>query len=398
MSFQANDVQNIELNDSIPESKLYLRIHSIDFLKGFSLCIIILTHIADAWIIQDSRCFYAALYVFLDPFGVSLFIIMHSITVIFWWKKKMGINPDKSIRNEILSRAFFLFGLGILFNIFSLKEAPFPLNLWGWNVFMFIGFSYIICYYSIRLSRGARWIIGFLIFYITTPIREFLVNYRENNDIIAFIHFIVVSPNPEVTFLPYAALCFFSTIFGERILESMLLESKKAYLDTFRALITFGIIFLSISIFYGYGFVDDKILDPSDYPQIEVIPILQNNGFNIIRIPGFLIRGTAPNLFFGLGIALLSLGISFYLLDIEKFQNYFIKILCVYGNFSLTLYLIHYIGILIFYRQLSIAVFIILFFIYIIILGFLIFLWHKFFHGIGSLEWMLTKIAFKKKK
>jgi hypothetical protein len=396
MNFEANNRENIEFNNSIPESKFFLRIHSIDFLKGFSLCIIILIHMADAWIIQDSRYFYAALYIFLDTFGISLFIIMHSITVIFWWKKKMGINPDKSIRNEILSRAFFLFGLGILFNIFSLKDVPFPLNLWGWNVFMFIGFSYIICYYSIRLSRGARWIIGFLIFYITTPIREFLVNYRENNEIAAIIHFIVVSPNPEVTFLPYAALCFFSTIFGERILESMLLESKKAYLDTFRAFITFGIIFLSISILYGYGFVDDKILDPRDYPQIELIPILQNNPFTIIHIPGFLIRGTAPNLFFGMGIALLLLGIFFYFLDVEKFQNFFIKILCVYGNFSLTLYLIHYIGILIFYRQLTIAVFIILFTIYIIILGFLTFFWQKFFHGIGSLEWMLTKIAFKK--
>ena len=97
-----------------------------------------------------------------------------------------------------------------------------------------------------------------------------------------------------------------------------------------------------------------------------------------------------------MGIALLILGIFFYFLDVEKFQNFFIKILCVYGNFSLTLYLIHYIGILIFYRQLTIAVFIILFTIYIIILGFLTFFWQKLFHGIGSLEWMLTKIAFKK--
>ena len=154
------------------------RIHSIDFLKGVAICIIIFINTAEIWINKESRIFYAITYLYLDVIGTSLFIFLFSLSVIFLWKKKMGINPSKEIRNDILTRGFILIILGVVYNIISTSitlDMPLPLNLWGWNILIFIGFAQIISYYAVKLSRGARWVIGFLIFFTSTPIRELLI-------------------------------------------------------------------------------------------------------------------------------------------------------------------------------------------------------------------------------
>jgi len=397
-----NLTTNVSINDKnskkIEDPKPYLRIHSIDFLKGFSVSIIVLIYTADAWLDKDSRVFYGFLCLFLDVFGILIFIFLFSLTVIFWWKKKMGINPDKTIRNEILYRALILIILGMVFNIIFYRNIPFPLNLWTWNILIYMGCAYVICYYAVRLSRGVRWIIGFFIFFITTPIREILIIMKDNSPVFMIIHYIIISPNPEVPFLPYIALCFFSTIFGERILESMLLESKEAYLDVFRTLIIFGFIFILLSIIYGYELVTPNNLDSSDYPQIKLIPIIQNQGIiKIDGVPGFFIRGTAPNLFYGLGISLLLLGAAIYLIDIKKVHNKFIRVFTFLGNRALTVFLIHFIGLLFFLKSISFLIFLPLFFLFIVFLGFIVYIWNKFGKGFGTVEWAMSKLIIKRK-
>ncbi|TFG05111.1 MAG: hypothetical protein EU539_09780 [Promethearchaeota archaeon] len=390
-------IKEVNNQDSNTLIDPYLRIHSIDFLKGFSVCVIIILNFGKIWL--DSEEISAFLSVYLDVLGIPLFTFLSCITVIFWWKKKMGINPDKAIRNEILSRALILISLGMIYNLFTIKKVPFPINLWGWNMLMFIGMAYVICYYSIRLSRGARWVIGFVIFFITTPIREFLYLTKNNHFIFHALHFILVSPNPEMCFLPYAAFCFFSTIFGERLLEALLLENKKAYLDTVRAFMTFGIIFTLISIYFGYGFVTSEILDPSEYPTIKNVTILQHESWKISGIPGLFIRGTAPNLFYSLGVSLFILGLIIYVIDMKKIdvRNYIVKTFCFYGNVSLTIFIIHFIGLIFLTNQISIFIFIPSIFIYLILIGIIMHLWVKYGKGVGTLEWILSKKLFLKK-
>ncbi|GAH90836.1 unnamed protein product, partial [marine sediment metagenome] len=52
-------------------------------------------------------------------------------------------------------------------NVTSLSLAPytvpFPLNLWGWNILMFIGFSQIFSYYALRLTKLYRAILGIIV-------------------------------------------------------------------------------------------------------------------------------------------------------------------------------------------------------------------------------------------
>jgi len=377
--------------------RIYTRIHSIDFLKGVAICVIILINTAEIWIDSKSRYIYALIFLYLDVIGTSLFIFLYSLSVIFLWKKKMGSHPSKEIRNDIITRGFTLIMLGLVYNIIStsiMSNLSFPLNIWGWNILVFIGFAQIISYYALKLSRGTRWILGFLIFFSSTPIRELLIIYKNSNVFGMILHFIIISPNPQVTILPYVAICFFSTIFGERFLECLQLNAIECNLEAFRAFIIFGLIFLLIGIYYGFGPVTPKILNPEDYPMINLRQILKNQpNFLISGIPGYLIRGTAPNLLYGLGVALLILGIMFYFLDIRHIQNSLIKMFRFYGRASLSLVFIHCLGLLFFIQQLNIIVFFIAYFIYISFLGILMYLWYKYAKDIGTLKWLISKIA-----
>ena len=381
--------------------RIYMRIHSIDFLKGVAICIIILINTAEIWIDSKSRHIYALIYLYLDVIGTSLFIFLYSLSVIFLWKKKMGSHPSKEIRNDILYRGFMLIILGLVYNIIStsiISNLSFPLNIWGWNILVFIGFAQIISYYALKLSRGTRWILGFLIFFTSTPIRELLIIYKNTNFIGMILHFIIISPNPQVTIIPYVALCFFSTIFGERFLECLQLNAIECNLEAFRAFIIFGLIFLFIGIYFGYGFVTPEILNPEDYPMINLLQILKNQpNLPISGIPGYLIRGTAPNLLYGLGVAILILGIMFYFLDIRHIQNSLIKVFELYGRASLSLVFIHCLGLFFFIQQLNVIVFFIAYFIYISLLGILMYLWYKYAKDIGTLKWLISKIGSRHK-
>ncbi|TFF90712.1 MAG: hypothetical protein EU548_01645 [Promethearchaeota archaeon] len=212
------------------------------------------------------------------------------------------------------------------------------------------------------------------------------------------LHFIIVSPNPQVTILPYVALCFFSTIFGERFLECLQLNAKACNLEAFRTLMIFGIIFLFLGIFYGYSLVTPEILNPEDYPMINLRQILKNQpNISISGIPGYLIRGTAPNLMYGLGVALIILGIMFYFLDIRHIQNSLIKMFRFYGRASLSLVFIHCLGLLFFIQQLDVIVFFIAYFVYISFLGILMYLSYKYAKDIGTLKWLISKIGSRHK-
>jgi len=381
--------------------KEFGRIRSIDFLKGVSICIIILINTAEIWLDSESRYLYALIYVYLDVIGTSLFIFLFSISVVFLWKKRMGITPSKAIRNDILMRGIILIALGIIYNIIStsiFQNKTFPYNVWGWNILTFIGFAQIISYYALKLSRGSRWILGFLIFFASTPLRDLLIIFKYSYPVGTILHFIIISPNPQVTILPYLGLCFFSTIFGERILECLQLEANECNLEAFRSFILFGAIFLAIGIYYGFGPVTSEILDPEDFPMVNLFPLLKGSPyFPFSGIPGIFVRGTAPNLLYGLGVSLIILGITFYFLDTRHIHTSMDRMFNVYGRSALNLVFIHLIGLLIFYHQLNFFLFFIMFFIFIGLLGVLMHLWYKFAKDIGTLKWFISKVGSRHK-
>ena len=408
-----NDLSNDIKND---RSK---RIASIDFVKGFAIVFIILAHAALSWLDSDWRYAYGLVFAFLDVLGPSLFVFLSALSVIFSVRRKKGVLPEKVIRNGILTRGIVIIVLGVILNPMSLltagETAPFPANLWGWNIFMFIGFSQIFSYYVLKFSKITRAVIGTIIIYFSPWIRQILYEGKEaGNLILVIFHFIVSSPLPQVPVLPYLAICFISTIFGEFLYDAMIKGTKEAYYKLFRTFLTYGIIMVFIGIFIivprsvtfdlwepGWLLQNefDQILYPngivkSEYLHIDLLRIANQQDYAYIPgMPIFMIRCTAQNMFYNLGVAFLLIAIFFYFIDIKNKSNDVTKLLIFYGKSSLSLFLIQYLFLPLYIGQFSI---IFLPFVYVGYCGFLglfMHIWLKYFKGVGTPEWLMSKLG-----
>ena len=378
------------------------RILSIDFLKGFAIIFVILAHTAQFWLDPSSRYLYGLLYALLDILGPSLFVFLSALSVIFSIKRKEGIVHPKIIRNRIFTRGIVMIVLGMLTNLVAIVDGRVTLVIFGWNIITFIGFSQIFSFYILKLKKKWRIIIGLIIIVFSPALRAILFEGKEaGNLILGVFHYIVTSPTPHLTLLPWVSICFISTIFGEYIFEAMNKGTDDAYVGLFRIFLVWGIVFIIIGIFAplpSFGFelqtVDTMIGGIAEYPHLELLGIAQNQTY--LEIPGmplFLIRGTSANMFYNQGAALTIIAIFFFLIDIKKKYNNFTSMLVYYGKVSLSLFLIHFIFMPLFSQLLNIALFLTISLSYIGFLGILMYFWMEYAKGVGSPEFLMVMLG-----
>ena len=408
MSLLEDFIKDLNYIETAKRDKKFTRIRSIDFVKGLAICLIIVGHTGEQWVSDAWRWAHAMLFPILDVFGPSLFIFLSALSVVFSCKKKECVIPERVIRQGIYLRTIIVLLLGVVFNITTSPPTaiyPFPSNLFGWNILMFIGFSQIFCYYAIKISRELRIVSAILIVFFADPIRQYMYLNKDSNPIIFVIHYLLVSPAPHNPLFPYIALALFSTIYGEYIFEAMIFETPDAYMETFKTFIRHGIIFTIAGVLFGAEIIGANGLPPDDYIFVQLIPIMQEAppwALQINGLPRFIIRGTGSNILYVLGMALLIIGISFYLIDYKHlknpFQNNIINMWVFYGRVSLSIFFIHYIGAFFFYRALDVVFFFPIIIPWIGFLGLLMYLWNKEADGVGSFEWLISNMGKSKKK
>ncbi len=389
------------------------RINSIDFVKGFAIIFIILAHSSGVWFDKDWVFIHGAVYAVLDILGPSLFIFLSALSVIFSIKRKQGKLPEKIIRNRIYSRGVTIMAIGLLYNVIAVGTTvhgyTFPATLWGWNILMFIGFSQIASFYALKMKRSTRFITGFIIIFISEPLRQFIFLQKDLNPIIGIFHYIITSPAPQVTLFPWLAICFISTIFGEYLYEAMT-KGEAAYDWLFRVFLFSGLLFIFFGIFFPfyYNFPFNfypgwalQTFENTSFPGMVVPEYLQFGLFEVMNqqnfaqflgMPLFLIRGTAASMFYDLGWALVIIAIFFYLIDIKKKYNYFVSMVQYYGKTSLSLFLIHYFFLTLYLRAFNIVFYPFIYLAFIGFLGFLMYYWMES-GGVGSPEWIMIQIG-----
>lgn len=413
MSTPIEEVLNNDLKNHTSK-----RIASIDYVKGFAIVWIILAHVGLSWLDKDWYYVYGLVFAFMDVLGPSLFVFLSALSVVFSYKRKKGKMSEKAIRNGILTRGVVIMIIGVLFNPVSLlterEVVPFPANLWGWNILMFIGFSQIVSYYAIKLNKKWRAIIGIIIIYFSPWIRDVLYEGKEAGSLLMnILHFIITSPLPQVPILPYLAVCFMSTIFGEFLYEAMIKGTKEAYYKLFRIFSIYGIVFVLMGIFLiiprGVAFniwetglarlipgtqASPGVIVRSEYLHIDLLAIAnQQNYAHFDGMPIFMVRCTAHNMFYNLGIAFLLIAICFYVIDIKKKMNDVIKLVLFYGKTSLSLFIIQFLFLPLYTGQFSIIFVPIIWVGYCGFLGLLMYVWLKYFNGVGTPEWIMRKIG-----
>ena len=389
---------NKDINIKLDNTKAK-RIDSIDFVKGFAIIFIILAHVSVSWFSLEWTFLFGLVFSFLDILGPSLFIFLSALSVIFSIRRKEGKLPHNVIRNRILLRGLIFGIIGVIGNIpnslLITNDYPFPLGLWGWNFIMFLGFSQIACYYITKLGKINRVLIGIMIIFVSTIIKEFIYINKDINILFWILDYIINSPAPAVPVLPWLGICFLSSIFGEMLYDTMERGTLEAYKNLFKILLAWGIIFLLFGIISGFYLVDDSDNTFNNlFPQVFLLGYINAQPFvKWIGLPHFFIRSTFSNMWYNLGAALIIIAIFFYLIDIKNKKNIFTKMIIFYGNISLSLYLLHFTFIPLYANQYPIYFFPFACLSYIAFLGFLFYFWNKYANGILTPEWIMIQMG-----
>jgi len=377
------------------------RILSIDFVKGFAIIMIMIAHTAGAWLDTEWRFIYGVVYTLLDFLGPSLFVFLSALSVVFSIRRKRGALPDKVIRNRIITRGIIIIFIGIIFNMFAFEFTisgfPFPWNMWGWSILVFIGFSQIFSFYALKLNRMGRVIVGIFIIFSSEYIVNILSTGRASgNPLLTGLHYIIVSPVPMTPVLPWLSICFISTIFGELLYDAMIDGTKQGYTVLFRTFLYWGIFFMIFGMFLGFKLQTPATVSIEDYPHLILLEVANSQNITDFRWPGmpdFMIRGKGSNMWYNLGAGLIIIAVSFYYLDIKEKKNDFISMMKYYGKVSLSLFLVHYTFIALFLGQYNIFLFVFICLGYIGLMGFLMYIWIEFANGVGSPEWLMVQIG-----
>jgi len=378
---------------------LLVKLKSVELIKGLSILIILISNAVNYWLVFDIESIYILTFILtsLNILGSTLYIFIVAFSITFTLNKKMGRVPEKSKRNIVLIQGFFLILLGIVLNLITNSSSHFPQNFWGWNILVFLGFSQFISYYIFKLVRWARFVIGLGVIFLTPGIRELLFIGKDLNPIIDMIYYVVVSPIPNFSLLPYASISIFSTVFGELIYESIQLNSSTANLHSTKSLLKYGTILLICGLllpFIEVGFIiTGDNFDPLMYPFIDLPPILKAYPTTFVSgLPIFLYAGTSSNLFISMGVVLFVIGRKYYKKDVLHIKKLKINILSLFGKNSITLFFLQFIFLPLFYQKLPLLIFVPFLIAYIVLLGFLLYLWQKYANSIPSFDWMLNKI------
>ncbi|MFX0023368.1 MAG: heparan-alpha-glucosaminide N-acetyltransferase domain-containing protein [Candidatus Hermodarchaeota archaeon] len=387
------------------------RITSIDFVKGFAIVFIILAHTASAWLDLESYYVYGLMFALLDILGPSLFVFLSALSVIFSIKRKEGLVHPKIIRNRVFTRGLVMIIIGMLTNIIVIEPGQgLQIAIYGWNIITFIGVSQIFSYYILKLKKSWRIIIGILIILLSPTLRAIMYLGKEEGNIFwSIFHYIITSPTPHLTLLPWISISFISTIFGEYIYEAMNKSTKDAYTGLFRIFFVWGIIFMLIGIFaYFPDGLNLLVWEPgwtletpatvtgglAEYPHLVNLLYANLQDFYVIPgMPNFLIRGTSANMFYNQGAALLIIAIFFYFIDIKQKSNNFTNMLIYFGKISLSLFLIHFLFIPLFFRQYNVPFFLLVSLSYIGFLGIFMYIWMEYARGVGSPEWLMVQLG-----
>ncbi len=375
------------------------RIESLDMARGLSMIFIIVLHYAIPWFHENSFFIAGIGQLLLEFFGPSMFIILSTLAVVFNIKRKEQSWSEKKIRNNTFMRALMIIVIGFIYSMFSLY-------IWAWNILIFIGFSQIFSYYALKLEKVPRIIIGIIILLASEFVREFFWVTQNDNVLCYIMNFLLSSQSPDITILPWLAVCFIVPVFGEMLYDLWNKGTADSYRDLFKKFMMWGFILIILGVFFGLELKTplDPVLNTSitynePYPYIELLDIWNMQKFAFVpALPKFLITGTSANILFNLGLDLIAIALLFKIVDINKKKNLLLDVLKFYGSVSLTLFLIEYLFIPLYVRMFSVFPFFLFVFPFAGFLGILMFIWSRYFGQVGTLEWLVGFVLKGKKK
>jgi len=376
------------------------RVIAIDVLKGVSLLLVIVAHMAATNFVPEEKWIYYSVHTVLDLFGPSMFVFLSCLGVVFSIKKKRGGVGDKKSRNAVFQRSAIIFLIGCIPNIIS--NARFGLlSFWFWFILQFMALSQIVTYYALKLPKITRMIIGFLILFVITPV---LFETVTSSMLAAGINYKVIQPgdltNPSALVfwlvfypfyltppLPWLAVPFIASVVGDSLVDAINQGTKEAKKHFLQEVLIYGFVFPFVGMALGSRIVN------LDYGVGMIEGINTSPFFHIDGLPEFLILHTTYNVLYSMGMGMLLLALTFYLTEIRGLRGRGSTFLNFYGRFSLSLFAYHALIGLWFRDQLTFWWLVVYVLSVIAVLYYFLKMLVVRYGGSGTLEWLTAKFS-----
>ena len=317
------------------------RINSIDTIRGITIFLMVFYHTLDWWLIHSDRWFIEFLLPILGPTGFSGFLFVSGFSAAIAYKsrvKKAASSPEISItqaRDIYLIRALLFLAVGLIYNTILALGAGNMKWIWSWFILQTIPVSLLLGWPFLRTPKYLRIGLGIGLLVINDLLSPFanyfLLDYSGPLNIYVVFFYIFYHPIESFTILSYFAMFLFGTVVGDFFFDVNSINDqevrKKSIKSVFlRPLLIVGIILAVFGVIY--------------------------------RFDDFLYRRTFSAMIYAIGMILIIFAILFYLEEFEiikhkKRYRFFFYL----SYYSFTIYLAHDILYFIFYKQLNIIIY-----------------------------------------
>lgn len=315
------------------------RIHCIDILRGFAIILMIIAHFFKYWMAKSYYYILGVYFVSLDPMGTPGFVFVSGMAFAFTWRKDLTKNMSKKeFLYKNLSRTVVLGILAFGYNLLAVIISGMQWELlWFWFILQCLFFCRVFATGLMRTPAWTRGILSIVIISITPILLSALESSRDINTIASIIYYLLFNPLFANGILFYFPFFLIGTIIGDNI---FLIKSMKSDDGLVRKMLTqlvaFGIAYIMIAILLGAHLVAEDF----GYNALDYI----NTGghLNWSGIPLFLVTNSYAFILYAIGWHLLLTALFFYLADLRIKKDRSRWKIELFGQYSLTIYLGHY--------------------------------------------------------
>jgi len=401
-------------------SMLNKRLHTFDIVRAIAIILMILAHAHAAWLDPTSKWLEGLLYCILSPMGVPGFVFVSGMGFGFSWnnRKRKGFNYRQNMEYQ-LPRTIALFIVAMIYNIVAMiihwdglkASGTYPsftgewgviFNFWFWYILQTLAVSRFFGMFFMKFGKITRMAIGIAIIFLNPILLNNLEVLEGTNAFASGLYWFLYNPVDTDSIVMYFPLFLAGSVIGQVIFDFanpknvlnnrenniQASDIKKPDLDwkSFKILLIFGAILFIAGILSGL-----QGLTSSDTRWAWTTEFSTHPDWNITKTPMFLVKNEYPWLLYSLGWEIILTVLIFYFIDF-KAKKPKTKPIELYGKYSFTIYISHYICYLI-PLELSYKTIILGFIIFMLILYVFIHLIDTKGKGIYSLEYLMGASA-----
>ncbi|MFX0031964.1 MAG: heparan-alpha-glucosaminide N-acetyltransferase domain-containing protein [Promethearchaeota archaeon] len=202
------------------------RITGLDTIRGACMWIMIYGHMIDWWLRPEDDWLRQWLFAFLESIGATGFLFISGVSAALAFRsnrmklQNLNLYNPSMVRNVYFIRAFLILLIGVLYNFFvAVLWSGNIANLWSWLVLQTIGFSLILSWPFLGVSRTFRIIFGILIMLLNQFFLTLLWPYEDQANLFGFTFYLLFNPLSQYPILAYFSIFLIGTALGDKIFE-----------------------------------------------------------------------------------------------------------------------------------------------------------------------------------